>query len=261
MLHPLQDVVIVVLILVDLWWNIIETEITLLSTSKQHVWKDTGQSTIAILKRMDAHKPEMSDGWTDNTAHLLFPIKPDEKFLHFLFYTIWRRSNIMNLLASEHSTDNVLLVCTVFANLYLTAFAVAWWKESGLPSTQLLFTEGHVIVLYRFKHYTNNRIDIMRWRGIFHVLNAKLSGNGRTNLINVQPYAFYLRRIYHIVCQVLCHCTQLAVKSQRTQPAVKQTLLTEYFFLKEWHLRSIPAEVRPIVSFVYIHNVFVLCAT
>ena len=45
-------------------------------------------------------------------------------------------------------------------------------------------------------------------------VNAKLSGNGRTNLINIQSYALYLRRIYYIVCQVLCHCTEFAVKSQ-----------------------------------------------
>ena len=175
----------------------------------------------------------MGNGRTDDAAYRLLSIKPGKKLFHLLFYAVWRRSNIVNLLSSKHSADNMLLVCAVLANFDLTSFTVACWKESGLPSTQLLFTEGHVIVLYRFKHYTNNRIDIMRWRGIFHVLNAKLSGNGRTNLINVQPYAFYLRRIYYIVCQVLSHCTQFAVKSQRTQPAIKQTLLTEYFFLKE----------------------------
>ena len=79
----------------------------------------------------------------------------------------------------------------------------------------------------------NNRIDIMRWRGVFHVFNAKLSCNGRTNLIHIQTYAFNLRRTNHIVCQVLCHCAQFAVKSQRTQPAIKQALLTGYLLLKE----------------------------
>ena len=66
----------------------------------------------------------------------------------------------------------------------------------------------------------NNKIDIMRWRGVFHVFNAMLSGNGKTNLIHIQTYAFNLRRTNHIVCQVLCHCAQFAVKSQRAQPAM-----------------------------------------
>ena len=47
-------------------------------------------------------------------------------------------------------------------------------------------------MLNRFEHHTHDGIDIMRWRSIFHILNAKFSCNGRTHLIYVQPYAFYL---------------------------------------------------------------------
>ena len=213
MLHPLQNVIVVILVLVNLWWDIIETEITLLATSQKHVWKNAGQPAIAILEGMNAHKPEMGNGRSNNTTHRLLTIKPGEELFHLHFNTVWRRSNIVDFLAPKHSADNMLLVCAVLAYFYLTSLTVAWWKESGLPRTQFLFTEGHVIVLYRFKHYTNNRIDVMWWRGVFHVLNPKLPGNGRANLIHIQPYAFYLRRIHYIVCQVLCHCTEFAVKS------------------------------------------------
>ena len=120
----------------------------------------------------------------------------------------------MNLLVPKHSADNMLLVCTVLAYFYLAAFAIACWKESGLPGAQLFFAKRLIIILYSFQHNTHNRINIVRRCSIFHVLNPKFSGNGRTNLINVQSYAFYLRRIYYIVCQILCHCTQFAVKAQ-----------------------------------------------
>ena len=88
-------------------------------------------------------------------------------------------------------------------------------------------------MLHRIEHDTHNRIDIVRRCSIFHIFNSKFSGNGRTNLVNVEPYSFNLRRMHHIISQVLCHSMQLAVKTKRAQPAVKQTLFTEYFFLKE----------------------------
>ena len=67
----------------------------------------------------------------------------------------------MNLLAPKHSTDNMLLVCAVLTYFYQTAFAVACWKESGLPGAQLFFAKRLVIILYSFQHNTYNRINIV----------------------------------------------------------------------------------------------------
>ena len=162
----------------------------------------------------------MSDGRTDDTAYRLFSVKPCEELLHFLVNTVWRGGYIMDSLMSEHSTDYMLFVCSVLTNLYLATFAITGWKERSLPSTKFLFTEWHIIMLDCFEHDTHNRIDIVRRRSIFHVLNPKLSGNGRANLLHVQSDAFNLRGIHDVICQVLCHSTQFAVKAQRTQSAI-----------------------------------------
>ena len=56
------------------------------------------------------------------------------------------------------------------------------------------------------------------------------------------------------------------LKTQSHEQNFKKTseirnFFSEKHFLKVWYIRSIPTEVFPIISFVYIHNVFVLCAT
>ena len=48
-------------------------------------------------------------------------------------------------------------------------------------------------MLNRIEHHAHNRIHIMRGSTIFHILNPKLSGKGRTNLVNIQLYALNLR--------------------------------------------------------------------
>ena len=135
MLHPLQNVIVVILVLVNLWWDIIETEITLFSTSQKHVWKDAGQPAIAILEGMNAHKPEMGNGRSNNTIHRLLTIKPCEELFHLLFNTVWRRSNIVDFLAPKHSADNMLLVCAVLTYFYFAAFTIAWREKCSLPRT------------------------------------------------------------------------------------------------------------------------------
>ena len=83
---------------------------------------------------MNAHKPEMGNGRTNDATHRLLAIKPSEELVHLFFYTVRRRSNIVDFLAPEHSADDMLLVCSVFANLYLAAFTITRREESGLPS-------------------------------------------------------------------------------------------------------------------------------
>ena len=81
----------------------------------------------------------MSDGRTDDTTYRFFSIEPCQELFHFLFYAVWRRSNIVNLLTSKHTADNMFLVCSVLTNLYLDSFAIAGWKEGCLPSAKFLF--------------------------------------------------------------------------------------------------------------------------
>ncbi len=49
----------------------------------------------------------------------------------------------------------------------------------------------------------------------------------------------------------------VAEEAKRTQPAIKQSLLTAYHFQKERYLRVVPSEVCPIISFVNIHSQYV----
>ena len=83
---------------------------------------------------MNAYKPEMSNGGTYDTTYRFFFIKPSEELLHFFFNTVWRRSNIVNFLASKYSTDYMLLVRSILSNFYLITFTVARREECSLPS-------------------------------------------------------------------------------------------------------------------------------
>jgi len=67
----------------------------------------------------------MGNGRTDDATHRFLAIKTGEKLYHLLFYAIWRWSNIVNLLASKHPTDNMLLVCTVLTYFYLPSITIA----------------------------------------------------------------------------------------------------------------------------------------
>ena len=119
------------------------------------------RSAIAHFWFVSIHPFEDGNGRTDDTVHRLLTIKPSEELMHLFFYTVRRRSNIVNLLTSKHSADNMLLVCTVLSYFYLASFAITRRKESGLPGAQLFFAKRLIIILYSFQQNTHNRINIV----------------------------------------------------------------------------------------------------
>ena len=47
-------------------------------------------------------------------------------------------------------------------------------------------------MLHGINHDSDHSIDIVRWGGLFDVLNAQAPGNRRTHLIGIQADAFNL---------------------------------------------------------------------
>ena len=111
-------------------------------------------------------------------------------------------------------------------------------------------------MLYSFKHYAYNRVDVMRRGCVFYSLYSQFSCNRRTHLFYIQTYALDFRRIDHVKSNVLCHSSQLTVEAKRTQSAIEHPLFADYLLLQNRYLRIIPMESRPIVSFMYIHIAF-----
>ena len=86
---------------------------------------EIGKAAVAILERVDAHKPQVCDCGAYHRTSFCLPVEPIQEYFHFFLYTIRSRSNIVNPFASHHPGNNVLLVGAILANFDLRPLAIS----------------------------------------------------------------------------------------------------------------------------------------
>ena len=82
LLGLLQDAVIIVSFDLDLGGHAVEPFRALLRACKRQVGDCTGDSTVAIIERVDGHEPEMGQRGFDHGIVRARPVEPDQKLRH-----------------------------------------------------------------------------------------------------------------------------------------------------------------------------------
>ena len=149
-MRSLEDVVVLLLVLVDLRRDIVESEFALLAARQQHIGEDARHASVAILEGMNADKPKMGNRRANNAAQGSFAVKPGQELRHLRLDAVGRGGDVVHLLASEHAADDVLLMGAIPSHLYLTPFAESKREKCRLPGAKFRFAQGLVVVLDGF---------------------------------------------------------------------------------------------------------------
>lgn len=130
---------------------------------QQHIGDSPGQTSVAVIKGMDCHEPQMCHSCFQHRIYVGFSVNPIYKLFHHGRYCLRRRSLVMDLFFPHGSGNNLhrLISCPVSSYLNRINTAPPRREYGSMPVEQSFTTQRPIVVSDSIHHHLNHPFRIM----------------------------------------------------------------------------------------------------
>src|SRR5688572_10402208 len=194
----LQHVVVVIALAANLRGHAVKALACAFCASERHVCNRARDPAVAVIERMDGDEPKVPQPRYEQPVRTAGLRKPLEKRLHVFGQPIrWRRL-VVNLLPADPTRNHLHGSGAVIAPITdrdSRERASPGWEQRGMPAEQSFLGQRSCVLAGRIHHQLDYSVDIAVGGHETADVEAKLSGDGRSDLRAVQFLAFDLARL------------------------------------------------------------------
>ncbi len=195
-----------------------------------HIGDCTRDASIAVIKGMKSHKPQVRERRFHHRVPVRVGVKPPEKRSGFFMEPPGRRCFEVDLLAVQWTRDHLHRAGAVVAPtacLDLAQSAVAGREQRCLPAEHPARGERMIILTRCVQHHFHHALHAAVSRFERADVYSQLARDRRADLLGIQAFSFDLAALQHVGSKSLEHRFCPKRKSERfhvsDQPALAQT--------------------------------------
>ena len=154
----------------------------------RHIGQRTRKPPIAILKRMQRHKPQMRQTCTQQPIKLFrWGIEPGDKAAYFTRQNIAGRRFKMDFFTTGCTRDHPhRLISTQCPGTNRKQTRLPRWKKRRLPTTQTITVKGRGIFSRCIQQHFHQTIHRARWMRQASGRQSQMARNRRTDSIHIK---------------------------------------------------------------------------
>ena len=261
LLRPLEDVVVGRPLLPDLRRHAVEALGAVLGTRQRHVGDGAGNTAIAIVKRMDGHKPQVAQPGLQHLVDISGPVEPVQEGGHLPFEA--RRGGCceMDALLADGSGDNLHRASAVVPPgpcPDLPQAAAPRRKQGRVPREEPFGCEWLTVVAGGVEDHLDDSLDVPVRRLQRADVHAEPAGDRRSHLVGFELFPLDLTALEDVGGQRPQDGFLPEFEAQRFHAADQPALPVAHRGQRLGQPLRVPAKSRPVPALVDVHSPLLL---